>query len=589
MALSSAQNQSSSSAAEDVSEVTSLLRSFTGAFVFVVVFSMFINLLMLVPPLYMLQVYDRVLVSRSESTLLMLTIIVVMLFITMGLLELVRSRVLSRIGASIETRMSARVYEAMFRLSLVNPAMTHAQALEDLRNIRVFVVGRALTALVDLPWVPIFIAILFVFHPLYGAFGIFAVAILLGLAFVNEWSTKGPLQESNSQAVLARTIAASQTRNAEVVQAMGLTERLRQRWMEVYDEYLLNQSRAADRAGTWMTLSRNLRLLFQSLMLGIGALLAIKLEVTAGMIIAGSIILGRALAPLDQLIANWKQGVAAGSSLKRLRELLSNFPEDRERMPLPDPTGHLSVVSMVVVPPGSEQTVLRGVTFELQPGESLGVVGPSGAGKSSLARGLLGVWPLAAGKVRLDGAELSQWARHALGRHIGYLPQDIELFSGTVAENIARFEEAETEAVVEAARLVGVHDLILHLANGYNTQIGPGGAALSAGQRQRLGLARAVFRTPKFVVLDEPNSNLDDAGEAALAATISRLKESGTTVVIISHRVGILLQMDKVLVLREGVVVRFGEREDVMRAAERGQSGPSSPALAATASPKQAD
>ena len=547
------------------SELKALLRSFWGDLSVVGFFSIFINLLMLVPPLYMLQVYDRVMISRSESTLLMLTLIVILLFITMGLLEFVRARMLNRLGAQVEMRLSERVFEAMFRASLVNPAMTHAQALEDLKSIRAFISGRALTALIDLPWVPIFIGLLFIFHPLYGAFGVFAGTVLLILAIANEWSTKQPTEDANGSATFARNIAASQTRNAEVVQAMGMMDRLRQRWQSAYDRYLLSQGDASDRASVWMTLSKNVRILSQSLMLGIGGYLAINLEVSAGMIIAGSIVLGRALAPLDQLIGSWKQFVTARTSIKRLDELLLEFPLAPEPMSLPEPTGHLRVEGLVLAPPRTQRIVLRGVDFELEPGEMLGVVGPSGAGKSSLARGLLAVWPVVAGKVRLDGADLAQWNRKDLGAHVGYLPQDIELFAGTVAENIARFQEVDSEAVVDAAKRVDVHDLILRLPEGYDTQIGPSGSILSGGQRQRIALARAIYKSPCLVILDEPNASLDEAGDAALLQALHQLKASKTTVVIISHKQGILMQVDKILALKDGAVLRMGLRDEMLQ------------------------
>ena len=553
------------SSAPGQSEIKVLLRSFWRDLSIVGFFSIFINLLMLVPPLYMLQVYDRVMISRSESTLLMLTLIVVLLFITMGLLEFVRAQMLNRLGAQVEMRLSERVFEAMFRASLINPAMTHGQALEDLKAIRAFISGRALTALIDLPWVPIFIGLLFVFHPLYGAFGVFAGIVLLILAAANEWSTKQPTQDANGSAMFARNIAASQTRNAEVVQAMGMMDRLRQRWQSAYDKYLLSQGEAGDRGSVWMTLSKNVRILSQSLMLGIGGYLAINLEVSAGMIIAGSIILGRALAPLDQLIGSWKQFVTARASIQRLDELLLEFPRAPEPMSLPQPTGRLRVEGLVLAPPRTQRIVLRGVDFELEPGEMLAVVGPSGAGKSSLARGLLSVWPAVAGKVRLDGADLAQWSRKELGPHVGYLPQDIELFAGTVAENIARFQEVDSESVVAAAKRVDVHDLILRLPDGYDTQIGSGGSVLSGGQRQRIALARAIYRSPCLVILDEPNASLDEAGDAALLQALNQLKASKTTVVIISHKQGILMQVDKILALKDGAVLRMGPRDEMLQ------------------------
>lgn len=546
------------------SELWRLVTGFWKELVYVGLFSFFVNLLMLVPPLYMLQIYDRVLSSRSTSTLLMLTLIVAFLFLTMGLLEFVRARIMNRIGARVEMRLAERVYDAMFKAGLANPAQTHGQAVEDLKQIRAFISGRALVSMIDLPWVPIYLAVLFLFHWLYGVFGTFAALVIITLAIINELSTKRPLDDSGSSATQARNLAAMQTRNAEVVQAMGMMRPLQERWQQVYHRYLVSQGQASDRSSIWMTMSRDLRILSQSLMLGLGGYLAINLEVSAGMVIAGSIILGRALAPVDQLIASWKQFATARSAYKRLDGLLARFPRQDEPMALPAPQGRLQVAGLALVPPGSQVPVVRGVGFELQPGDALGVVGPSGAGKSSLARGLLDVWPAAAGTVRLDGAELSQWSRGALAAHVGYLPQDVELFAGTVAENIARFQEVDAEAVVEAARLADVHELILRLPDGYDTQIGTGGSALSGGQRQRIGLARAIYKGPRLIVLDEPNANLDEQGEAALMGTLATLKQRGATVILITHRPAILMRMDKLLVLRDGTVARFGAREEVL-------------------------
>jgi ATP-binding cassette, subfamily C, bacterial EexD len=550
--------------ADHRSELQLAIRALLPALAGVGLFSFFINLLMLVPPLYMLQVYDRILASRSASTLLLITVIVVFMFVTMWLLEVVRSRIMNRLGTQFETGLSERVYNAMFATSLANPSQSHGQALEDLRHVRTFISGRALTAFIDLPWVPAFLGLLFLFHPWYGWFGLFAIVVIATVALINEWTTKKPLGAASGSSVAARNLVASQTRNAEVVEAMGMMPRLRQRWQDTYQSYLSSQGDAGDRGDTWTTLSKTLRLLAQSLMLGLGAWLAIQLEVTAGMVIAGSIILGRALAPIDQLIGSWKQFTAARGGYERLDDLLAQFPPSAQPMELPAPSGDLLVEGLVVRPPGTDRVVVRGVSFELSAGEALGVVGPSGAGKSSLARALLSVWKPLAGTVRLDGADLSRWSRDQLGPHVGYLPQDIELFAGSVAENIARFGEFEPAAVVDAAQRVGVHQMILQLPEHYDTQIGQGGAALSGGQRQRIALARAVFGKPCLLVLDEPNASLDDQGEADLLEALERMKQAGTTVVLISHRPGILMRMDKLLVMKEGAVAAFGSRDEIL-------------------------
>lgn len=546
------------------SELRNTLTAFAGAFAYVGLFSFFINLLMLVPPLYMLQVYDRVLQSRSESTLMMLTVIVVFLFAVMGLLEFTRSRLLIRIGSQLDERLNDRLFNAMFKLSLHNPAQSHGQALEDLGSVRQFLTGPALFAFFDAPWVPAYIAVLFLFHPLYGAFAVGAGLLLFCLALINETATKKPLAAANAEAITSRNMVASESRNAEVVHAMGMLGPLRRRWLERHRTYLGQQSLASDRASVWANLSKTLRLLAQSLMLGLGGYLAINFEVTGGMIIAGSIILGRALSPLDQLIAGWKQFAVARSGYGRLNRLLQDVPPEPETMPLPPPEGRLRLEQVVLVPPGGGVPVLRGITFALDKADVLCVVGPSGAGKSSLARAILGIWPLAAGKARLDGADIAQWNRDALGPHVGYLPQDIELFAGSIAENIARFGDVDSDAVVAAAKLCGVHDMILHQPQGYDTPLGMGGTTLSAGQRQRIGLARAVYGNPRLVVLDEPNSNLDDSGEAALTAAIDALKLKGTTVVLISHRPGILQKADKILVMKDGTIAAFGSRNELL-------------------------
>jgi ATP-binding cassette subfamily C protein EexD len=547
-----------------IPELRAALASFAGSFAYVGLFSLFINLLMLVPSLYMLQVYDRVMASRSESTLLMLTLIVVLLFITMGLLEFVRSRMLIRIGTQLDEKLNDRLFNAMFKASLRHPSQTHAQALDDLNQIRQFLTGPALFAFFDAPWVPIYIGVLFLFHPLYGSFAVVAAVLLFGLALANEFATKQPLAAANAGAIASRSLVASESRNAEVVHAMGMLGRLRERWMQKHRGYLALQALASDRASVWSNMSKSTRMMLQSLMLGLGGYLAIQFEVTSGMIVAGSIVLGRALAPLDQLIGGWKQFGAARSGYARLQKLLEEVPPEEENMPLPAPQGHLLVDNLVLIPPTGGPPVLRGISFQLNKGEALGLVGPSGAGKSSLARAILGVWPLAAGKSRLDGADIARWNRDDLGPSVGYLPQDIELFAGTIADNIARFGALDAERIVAAAKRAGVHEMILQRPNGYDTQIGPGGATLSGGQRQRIGLARAVYGDPKLVVLDEPNSNLDDAGEAALMSALDALRQLGATVLLISHRPNILMKMDKILVLRDGVVALLGTRNEVL-------------------------
>lgn len=535
------------------------------------VFSLFINVLMLVPAIYMLQVYDRALGSRSQETLLMLTIIVVILFVTMALLQMVRSAILVRIGNNIDRSLGGKIFTGMFRQAIDKPGHQSAQPLTDLTTLRQYLTGQGPIAFFDGPWLPIFIAVLFMFHPWFGVFSIIAALILLALAYANEKLTGKMLSVAGQANIQSTQYAGSCLRNAEVVHAMGMENNLRGRWEKRHNEFLLNQADASDRAGILSNASKTLRMMFQSLMLGLGAYLAIEQEISAGMVIAGSILMGRALAPLDLMIGSWKSFSGARSSYHRLQDLLRNYYSEQHPMPLPPPVGAVSVEGIFVVPPGSAMPALRGVGFELNPGDMLAIVGPSAAGKSSLARAMLGVWPVSSGKVRLDGADIHQWDKGRLGPHIGYLPQDIELFEGTISENISRFGEPDPQKVVAAAKLAGVHELILRLPSGYDTPISVAGGVLSGGQRQRIGLARAVYGEPRLVVLDEPNSNLDDQGEQALLTALEALKQKGVTVVLITHRKPILRLVDKMLVLADGQAMGFGMRDEVMQAIQSGQ------------------
>lgn len=528
--------------------------------------SLFINLLMLVPSLYMLQLYDRVLASRSEETLLMLTLIVVAMFAVMGTLEFVRSRILIRVGNKIDSQMSTRLFDAMFALANRYPGKATAQPLGDLTQIRQFLTGTPLFAFFDTPWMPIYIAIMFLFHPLFGWFAIFAVIVALSLTLINEKRTKAGLEASNRYYQSSQSFIQASLRNSEIIEAMGMHANVRRRWYSRYISFLNEQSNASDEAGLWSNVSKVVRMLMQSMVLGLGGYLAIIGELTPGMMIAGSIIMGRALAPIDLMTSTWKQFTSARISYKRLGELLAEFPEATRPTPLPAPKGFIDLEGIVVVPPGSQVPSLRGVSMSIKAGETLGVIGPSAAGKSSLARAILGVWPCINGKVRIDGAELSHYDRGDLGSHIGYLPQDVELFDGTISENIARYEDPKPEMVVEAAQVAGVHEMILKLPKGYDTPIGPGGIALSGGQRQRIGLARAIYCYPKIVVLDEPNSNLDDVGERALVEVILELKKRLTTVILITHRPSILGITDKIAFMREGQLQLFGSRDEVLAA-----------------------
>jgi ATP-binding cassette, subfamily C, bacterial EexD len=547
------------------------------SFISAAFFSLFINLLMLTPPLYMLQIYDRVLASRSESTLVMLTLIVIALFVVMGGLEMVRSRILVRTGARLDGLLNPRLFQATFDQSLQRPGGSGGQALHDLNNLRQFLTGNGLFAFFDLPWVPLYLAVLFLFHPVLGWFAVGSAILLFALALVNEWITQKPLAEANNQAIANNNYLAGNLRNAEALEAMGMLPAIRRRWLERHRQVLGLQAQASDRAGLLTSTSKTLRLLLQSLILGLGGYLAIQHIITPGMMIAASILMGRALAPLDLLIGTWKGFVSSRAAYQRLNELLRAIPERHRYMSIPAPQGHLTLDSVVAAPPGSNVAVLRGLSFVVAPGQALAIIGPSAAGKSTLARVVLGVWPVAGGKVRLDGADIQHWNREELGPYLGYLPQDIELFAGTISENIARFGEVDPAKVVAAARQAGVHEMIQRLPQGYDTPIGEAGGFLSGGQRQRVGLARALYGDPVLIVLDEPNSNLDDQGETALIQAINALKAQRRTVVIITHRTSILKATDQILVLRDGQAHLLGPRDQVLGQLIRPVATPSLP------------
>ena len=550
-------------------ELAEVLYSMRSYFAIAGAFSLVINLLALTPSIYMLQVYDRVLASRNETTLLMLTLIVLGLFALSGLLEFVRTRLLVAISAKIDDALNSRVFTAAFENNLRSAGANAGQALGDMATIRQFMTGNGLFAFFDAPWMPIYLVILFLFAPLMGWLALGGTVILVVLAVLQEMQTTKPLAESQMHMSRSMAFATNNLRNAEVIEAMGMLGGLMERWYKLHGRGLALQMHASEKAGVISNVSKFVRIALQSLVLGAGALLVIDGSLSGGAMIAGSILMGKALGPVDLAIATWKQFVAARTSYARLEELLERFPARRTGMPLPRPKGLLTVEGVVAQAPAkvgssSDRVILKGVTFGLNPGDVLGVIGPSASGKSTLARLLVGVWPAANGKVRLDGVDVYGWNKAELGPYIGYLPQDVELFSGTVAENIARFEEVDSVAVVEAAQLAGVHDMILRLPNGYDTPIGEGGANLSGGQRQRLGLARALYRLPSLIVLDEPNSNLDEAGEGALVMAVRAAKARGSTVVLITHRTSALAAVDKLLVIADGESKLFGPRDQVL-------------------------
>jgi ATP-binding cassette subfamily C exporter for protease/lipase len=558
-------------------EIIDILTSFKGAFRTLGVFSAIINLLMLAPALYMLQVYDRVLQSSNEITLLMLTLLVLGAYALISALEFVRSFLLIRIGAKLDMQMNKRIYTAAFEQNLKRSGGNAGQALQDLTQIRQFFTGNGLFAFFDAPWFPIYLLVIFIFDTYLGLFALFAVAIMVVLAYVNESVSKKPLADANTMAIASSNLATNNLRNAEVIEAMGMLPNLMSRWLKLHCRFLNLQAAASEKSGIVTALSKFVRISMQSLVLGFGALLVIEGKMSPGMMIAGSILLGKATGPIDQLIGAWKQWSSVKSAYYRLSELLEVNPPRQAGMDLPKPLGVVTVDAVTAAPPGSTVAVLKAVTFALQPGDVLGVIGPSGSGKSTLARLLVGVWPAAAGKVRLDGSDIYQWNKDQLGPHIGYLPQDIELFAGTVAENIARFGEIDSEKIITAAKRAGVHDLILHFPQGYDTPLGDAGAGLSGGQKQRIGLARAMYGDPSLLVLDEPNSNLDDVGEQALLTAVNDLRQRGKTIVMVTHRPSVLSATTKLLLLLNGVAQGFGPRDQILQAIAQSQQQGAAP------------
>jgi ATP-binding cassette, subfamily C, type I secretion system permease/ATPase len=550
---------------EEKTGLQKVLENCRESFLYVGFFSLFINLLMLVPTFYMLQLYDRVVGTGSQSTLVALTVLMLFLLGTMGSLEWVRSRILVRVGARIDGLLGSRLYDVSFKRSLYSGgARANTQPLQDLNGLKSFVTGSGLFAFFDAPWLPIYLLVMFLFHPLIGLVGVIAAIILAAVAIANEKFTSQLLAQATKENIEASTATATNLRNAEVIESMGMLGNIRSRWEQKNRKVQYWQAQASDRAGIFTSVSKTFRIIVQSLALGVGAYLVIQQEITPGLMIAGSILLGRALSPIDQMIGAWKGFVNARSQYQRLNELLEKIPESPQRMSLPAPAGAVQAEGAVIAPPGSRAAVVKGVSFQIQPGEVVGVIGASAAGKSSLARGILGIWPTAGGAIRIDGAESASYNREELGPYIGYLPQDIELFDGSISENIARFGESDAEQVVQAARDAGVHDMILRLPEGYDTVIGQSGGALSGGQRQRIGLARALYGNPSLIVLDEPNSNLDDQGELALRAAVITCKKQGSTIVLITHSMSLLSCVDKLMLMKEGQLLAFGPRDEVL-------------------------
>ena len=538
------------------------------AFIGIGVFSGMINLLALTGSLYMLQVYDRVVPSKSVPTLIGFTVLMALLYLAFGALDYARMRVLSRIGLGIDRLLRERVLEAVLLLPLrVRQGLDGIQPVRDLDQIRSFLSGMGPTALFDMPWMPIYLALVYVLHPVLGLFATVAGIALIGLTALTEKRMRAPAKAAVQSGAARSAFGEAARRNAEVIRAMGLERRMMSQWHKLSGTFLGDQLALSDAAGGIGSFSKMLRMLLQSGILGLGAYLAIEGELSAGSIIAASIIMSRALAPIEIAIANWKGFIGSRESAKRLDGLLASLPAKGNIIDLPRPSRLLEVQNLTVAPPGQTLPTLVNVSFKLQAGEGLGVIGASAAGKSTLVRAIVGAWmPMPRGGcVRLDGATFDQWSPEALGRDIGYLPQDIELFEGTIAENIARLDPNPGALVIEAARLAGIHDMIVQMPDGYQTPIGEGGLKLSAGQRQRLGLARALYGDPFLVILDEPNSNLDTSGDLALTQAIASVRARGGIIVVVAHRPSALAGLDKVLVLSKGQVQAFGPRDEVLK------------------------
>ena len=541
------------------------VRAVAPAFATAIVFSFFLNLLLFVSPLYMLQIYDRVLGTRNLVTLAGITVIAAILLMVWAALETLRSRLLVRAGMLFDERLAAPMFRLVHRGMLRRPDAINPHYLRDVDVIREFFTGAGLIAFCDLPWFPVYVVVSYILHPWFGYIAVVGGIVTLGLAMLNEVMTRQKLLEASKAVTMAANTAQAAFRNTEVVHAMGMLEALVGRWGQHHRAVLGLQARASDRAGAIVAFTKFFRMFLQTAILGAGAYLTVEHAISAGTMIAASIIIGRALQPIEIAVGNWRSFLAAREAFARMRQLFRVVGAQPERMPLPCPKGLLGVENIVAGAPGGKTAILKGVSFTLGAGELLGVVGPSAAGKSSLARVLVGVWQASAGAVLLDGSELAHWDPQDLGRHLGYLPQDVELFAGSVAENIARFGAIDDRAVIAAAQLAGCHELIQNLPDGYNTNIGDNGHALSGGQRQRIGLARCLYRDPRLLVLDEPNANLDAAGEQALLATLHRLKAAGTTCVLITHKVNILSVVDKIVILVDGRVQAYGGRDEVIR------------------------
>jgi len=549
-------------------ELVEALTSSKGVVFHLLAFSCFLNLLMLTGPLYMLQVYDRVLPSQSVPTLMALTVLILMLYATLGILEWVRTGLLSSAASRFEDRLSERVANASMDMSLTDAGQIGDKPLRDLRMIRRFLSGPVPGALLDAPWSPLFFIVLFMLHPIFGLWAVFGGVVLVGIGLVNQRMTDRHLRDTETMERAAQLRSQEMVRNAEVIDAMGMRPKLRERWKTAFDTSDNRMFESSRKLAGFTSGTKAFRLFLQSAILGIGAWLVIKGShgaTTAGELVAASILMGRAIAPIEQAVAQWRSIITTHESWVSLKAILEKTPPRDETMELPPIRGQLTVEGLYGGPPGSRKPVIKNLSFRLEPGDVLGILGPSAAGKSTLARLLTGVWPLISGTIRIDGAELGQFSREQLGSQIGYLPQQSDLMSGTIRDNISRYDPSAAPAdIIAAAEAAACHELILHLADGYDTEVGMAGAYLSAGQRQRIGLARALYGNPTLVILDEPNSNLDAKGDSALQEAILKLRQRGATTVLVAHRPNAIAHCNKLLVIDGGELKAFGPRDEVL-------------------------
>jgi PrtD family type I secretion system ABC transporter len=540
------------------------LHRFRPCLVWAGLFSVVVNLLLLVPALYMLQLFDRVITSRSEETLVLLTIAAVIALATMAAMDALRARLLAAAASGLDKRLGPQVLDGVVAQTARMSGADYVNGLRDVSTLRGFLLGPGILGLFDAPWLPFFLLFVFLMHPFLGIVGLCGAVAMIGLAVFNERFTRKPLERVQAEARKASRFVDAGVRNAEVITALGMLPALTRRWEALNERVLREQAIASGLGNSFSAATKLTRQLVQVAMLAAGAWLVVEQQVTPGVMMASSIILGRALAPVEMLVGSWRVLVEVRTAWNRLDKLLAGAPRVEPGTELPAPKGALAVERVVFALKPGEKPILRGVSFALDAGDMLGLIGPSGAGKSTLARLIVGVWQAQAGAVRLDGADVATWTHERLGPHIGYLPQDVELFGGSVAENIARLGEVDSPAVIKAAQRAGVHELILRLPKGYDTEVGEAGAALSPGQRQRIGLARALYGEPRLMVLDEPNANLDAEGDEALQRALRDLKQAGITTVVVAHRPSLLAGVDKLLVLRDGAVEMFGPRAEIM-------------------------